>query len=100
MVYRTELIDGFPVGSLLTPGNILPVNSRINVTYRLLGFPINARDLQNSNSNISGSDFLTPSEPEDFSGASLKQLGILEEEHLVDEQRYPVVMGGVLYKKP
>ena len=89
----TELIDGFPVGSLLTSGNILPVNSRINVTYRLLGFPINARDLQNSNSNISGSDFLTPSEPEDFSGASLKQLGILEEEHLVDEQRYPVVMG-------
>ena len=80
------------IGTEVIVGQKLPSNNSIKFPYRVLGLPLNklSRTPQFSKSK---STVLDAVEPEDFSGSSLLQLGILEDDHLSDEQRFPVVHG-------
>lgn len=86
----TSGVPGFPVGTRVNNGDKLPVTSGLTVPYRLVG-------LDFSNTNIvvnpsSGSDDeVVPFSPSQ--SLSLSSLGILEDEKLDLEQRYPFIKG-------
>ena len=87
----TAQVPGVSVGQPLLPGDQLPKRSGFALPYRCVGLP-----------RVQGSDQVSlPSGLTDFAetleqplpAVSLQQLGILEDDLLVDEQRYPLVRG-------
>ena len=89
-------IAGFPVGSLVMPGQILPKRDGYQIPYRLIGLnqdPIDSNSQERS-SNSSGNSALDIAEDLDkLNSLSLHQLGILEGDLIDDEERFPIVRG-------
>lgn len=86
----TDGVPGWPVGSVVTPGQVLPEREGFNLPYRLIGLPEAAA--------LPASEQVVPVEVESVPGeeapaASLQQLGIVEDDHLQDHDRYPIVRG-------
>ena len=79
-------------GSIVSRGDIINAHDGMTLPIRCVGIPENS-EFETTRSSPSFLDVLSgqASEPDDLPGASLKQLGILEDDLLEDDQRFPVV---------
>ena len=83
-------VPGWSVGALVGSGQSLPARPGYQLPYRLIGLP-QAAELPASE-QVLGVDLL-PWEGEEAPPTSLEELGILEDDHLDDDDRYPIVRG-------
>ena len=88
----TDVSQSYPVGSLISPGSILPSKDLYKLPYRLLGWPISLNLFGENNKAVTPDSFSLAT-TEDIPGANLAQLGIREDESLADDDRYPHVYG-------
>lgn len=87
----TDEVPGLPVGSLLPPHlTTLPSRAGFRLPYRFVGLPDSSL-LERYSANV----YLPNHNTEDIQNVStdLYHLGILEDDHLEDDQRYPIVRG-------
>ena len=82
-------VPGWSVGALVFSGQSLPARPGYQLPYRLIGLPQTAE--LPASEQVIGVDLL-PWE-EEAPPTSLQELGILEDDHLVDDDRYPIVRG-------
>jgi HlyB family type I secretion system ABC transporter len=88
----TEGVPGKAVGQVVQQGEVLPFRPGFQLPYRLIGVDLKGLIQQGNNMNVVDSDdevrpfFESP-------GQSLEQLGILEQDHLALEERFPEVRG-------
>ena len=86
----TSGIPDFPVGTYLTEEQILNKRVGYNLPYRITGFS----SLSQSDNSASSESFSSAiQDAEDVPGATLQQLGILEDDLLEDNERFPEVRG-------
>ena len=91
----TEGVPGLPVGSLLRANELLPLRDDYLLRYRIIGMP-NFNEVIDQSTNASNQD--PPiSQLEKLGSVSLEDLGIVESDHLEDDDIYPLIKGkGVL----
>ena len=84
-----------PVGSLLRANELLPLRDDYLLRYRIIGMP-NFNEVIDQSTNASNQD--PPiSQLEKLGSVSLEDLGIVESDHLEDDDIYPLIKGkGVL----
>ena len=86
----TSGIPDFPVGTYLKEEQILNKRVGYNLPYRITGFS----SLSQSDKSASSESFsIAIQDAEDVPGATLQQLGILEDDLLEDNERFPEVRG-------
>ena len=86
----TAQVNGYPVGTQVVEGDLLPIQSNFSLDYRIIGLPPFLED----QTQLQGSgELLKKTIPmsKELPAVSLKQLGILEEDHLDNDQRFPLV---------
>ena len=88
----TAGVPDYPVGYQVSPGEVLPRVPSLNLPYRFIGLlPGSLVDDKKSNIN---SDLLASNNTfEEGPSLSLSQLGILEDDNLQLDERYPFVQG-------
>ena len=86
----SEGVPDWPVGSMIPPGTELPQRPGYQIDYRLIGLP-EATQLPASEQLITLASSAVAVEEE--TPASLEELGILEDDQLVDTDRLPIVRG-------
>ena len=88
----TAGLSSHQIGMTVSHGDVINSNNGTRLPIRCVSIP-NSSDFQTKKTSPSLLDELTrqASEPEDLPGASLKQLGILEDDLLEDDQRFPVI---------
>ena len=93
----TSGIPGFPVGSLIKLGQILPKREGYQIPYRLIGFNQSSQqDLQpqlRSPNSFKSSAIELADNLDKLNSLSLHQLGILEDDLIEEEDRFPIVRG-------
>ena len=84
-------MPGVEVGQRLVPGDVLPERPGFALQYRCVGLP----KLQGSQLDDLSPRLAASAEPLEFPlpAVSLQQLGILEDDTLDDDQRFPLVRG-------
>ena len=88
----TAGVPGMAVGQVIRPGESLPSRSGFQLPYRLIGIePAGVIKPTNNTIVVASDDVVQPFF--ESPGQSLEQLGILEGDNLVLEQRYPEVLG-------
>ena len=86
----TAGVPGIPVGQRVDPGDVLPERAGFCLPYRLIAV---AADVSlNPKKQLTASDDAVQAFVEQ-PGQSLEQLGILEDDHLLLDQRFPSVRG-------
>ena len=87
----TAQVPGVEVGQRLVPGDVLPERPGFALQYRCVGLP----KLQGSQLDDLSPGLAASAEPLEFPlpAVSLQQLGILEDDTLDDDQRFPLVRG-------
>ena len=91
----TECVPDLPVGSLISDGQLLPINKGYKLPYRLIGLPTLDNIVKVPNGILAVQKDLLPLGPR--GSTSLEQLGVLEADNLKDDDIYPVLRGrGVL----
>ncbi len=88
----TAGVPGMAVGQVVHQGNELPPRPGFRLPYRLIGVDPEGMVQPNNAMNVSSSDDVVKPFLE-RPGQSLEQLGILEGDHLVLEERFPEVRG-------
>nr|WP_271488490.1 peptidase domain-containing ABC transporter [Synechococcus sp. AH-779-G23] len=83
-------IPNFPVGALVSLGDILPINVGFNLPYRLIGLPKNLL-LPSSEQMLPPDLDLIPSVA--TQSTNLEALGIVEDDYLDDNERFPSIRG-------
>ena len=88
----TAGVSNIPVGEKILPGQTIPNRTGFIFPYRLIGFEPEAgvKPIQ-SNRFVDTDVAIEPFV--EHPGQSLEQLGILEGDHLVLEERFPIVRG-------
>lgn len=85
----TPDVPGIPVGSILIPSDEkLPERKGFLLPYRVIALP--AGKIATSPINTNG---IIKAESSDIAPTDLQRLGILEDDHLHDEARHPIVRG-------
>ena len=80
-------MPGLPVGSLLRANELLPLRDDYLLRYRIIGMP-NFNEVIDQSTNASNQD--PPiSQLEKLGSVSLEDLGIVESDHLEDDDIYP-----------
>ena len=87
----TAEVPGVPVGQRLAPGDVLPDRPGFSLLYRCIGLPA----LQEGDADALPPGLADLAEPLEspMPAVSLQQLGILEDDTLEDDQRFPLVRG-------
>ena len=89
----TAQLPGVPVGQTLRKGDVLPDRPGFGLSYRCVGLPqfdavpVQAEPLPSGLADLAESLELP------LPAVSLEQLGILEDDNLEDDQRFPLVRG-------
>ena len=87
----TAHVPGVSIGQRLNSGDVLPERSGIVLGYRCIGFPklqgLQVQELH-AGMEVSAKSLDLP-----LPALSLQQLGILEDDNLEDDQRFPLVSG-------
>ena len=86
----TSGIPDLSVGTYLTEGQILNERIGYNLPYRIIGFSNLSQSINSASPQSSPIEIQVA---EDVPGATLQQLGILEDDLLEDNQRFPEVRG-------
>ena len=87
----TSGLPDYSIGTLLEPGSKLDAPDSFNLPLRVIGFPTLDESV-----NLSSQTEHTYNKSSDLGilpAVSLQQLGILEEDHLVEGDKYPYVSG-------
>ena len=88
----TPNVQDLPVGTPLNrDSNYLPKSNGFRLKYRAVGLPKGAIEQKVKSDTLLSKDFGSAEEHQ--SPLDLYQLGILEDDHLDDESRYPIVKG-------
>lgn len=88
----TEGVPGMAVGRVIQEGDILPIRTGFNLPYRLVAVESeNVIQPNKSQQDIGSGDSIQPYV--ELPAQSLEQLGILEGDNLVLEERFPQVLG-------
>ena len=85
-------VPGYPVGFTFQQGSSVPERDGFKLPLRFISF----RKAHKLGGHVSGPEPLTPSDlkpKSELPGANLHDLGILEDDLLSDDQRYPFVQG-------
>ena len=85
----TNGVPGIPLGEVISIDQRLPEWPGYKLPYRLIGLP-ESDLIANPKQSLILTQVQAGKEPEI---ASLEQLGIVEDDHLVDDDRYPIVRG-------
>ena len=85
-------VPDHPVGSPVRLGEVLPSHSGFSLGYRCIGLPPLSENVIAAQEQIGLESEAVPMSDE-LPAVSLQQLGILEEDSLADDQRYPLVRG-------
>ena len=91
----TESVPNYPVGSLVEKGAILPKVLGYKLPFRCIGIPVDFVPLTKSVVTAGASDIPFES---DNTISSISQLGILENDLLEDNQKFPYIRGGTKIK--
>jgi len=83
-------VPGVPVGERITPGLALPSRPGFVLPYRCIGLPPAASLPAPPAAVLAAASRDTNQE---LPAASLQQLGILEDDQLADDDRYPIIRG-------
>ena len=86
----TSGVPGFPVGTRINNGDNLPVTSGLTVPYRFVGLAFADSSIVVKSPSGADDEVVTFSQGQSL---SLSSLGILEDEKLDLEQRYPFIKG-------
>ena len=87
----TNASEDYKVGTEVQPNVQIPLNKGYKLDIRCVGFP---KTFKLTDALVSSDSIVSMAqESEDVPGASLFQLGILENDLLDDDQRFPVVSG-------
>ena len=92
----TSGIPGFPVGSSIQLGQILPERDGYQIPYRLIGLSQSTQGRQFQADSLSSAQnrAIDVSENlEKLNSLSLHQLGILEDDFIKEEERFPIIRG-------
>ena len=87
----TSGIPDLSVGTYLTEGQILNERIGYNLPYRIIGFSNLSQSINSASPQSSPIEIQVA---EDVPGATLQQLGILEDDLLEDNQRFPRFVAG------
>jgi len=88
----THGVPGMAVGCCVTPGSVLPKRPGFQLPYRLIG--VEPEGVIQPSSGPTQADLHDEVQPfMEHPGQSLEQLGILEGDHLLLEERFPEVRG-------
>ena len=92
----TAGIKDFPVGYKLSPGEVLPSTKNFNLPYRIIGF---SESDGSTDLNSFTNESFEVKEYSETQNLSLTALGILEDDNLTLDQRFPFVKGTSTLKK-
>ena len=91
MAFKFSGVPGKSVGDVVHQQEVLPIRQGFKLPYRIIGFnsslPVPVKPVSSSLPKPSSMDF------EETPGVSLHTLGILEEDNLSIDQKFPIVTG-------